>query len=165
MAIKIKNLTEIAEQVVTKQYYFKDLHLDLNKSSNNYTPTYTYANTNDLQVDYDVAAIYNSLRNLFNTKPGERFLFPKYGLDLNSYLFEVVSEENAENIATYIISNIEDYEPRVQVVNVEIIANPDQMRYDITIAVSIPVFDTVVSLQAQLDTKTQNFVFINTRTK
>lgn len=162
MALKIKNLEQISQEVSKKDYYFKDLHLDINKSDGEYNIYGKFHNTNDIQADYDLAAIYNSLRNLFNTKPGQRFLFPKYGLDLNSYLFEPITEENAESLALNILQTIETYEPRVKVVDVQVSADPDQMQYDITIAVAFPIFDTVESFKTSLSPKTQNFVFINT---
>lgn len=162
MAIQLKNLNQISQEVNQKQYLFKDLHLDINSQSNNtYKGGENLYHANDIQADFDLAAIYNSVRNLFNTRPGQRFLFPKYGLDLNSFLFEPVTEENAESIASYMLQSIEDYEPRVKVIDIQVLANPDELQYDITITLGFPIFDTTESLNASLNTKTQNLVFIN----
>ena len=42
-------------------------------------------NTQDLKIDYDEKAIYNSIRNIFNTKKGQKILNPTFGLDLEQY--------------------------------------------------------------------------------
>ena len=82
MAIKIANLEQIADQFKQKQFAFKDLHLDFEKSGEYNTTLQRKIEGNDIKVDFDENAIRNSLKNLFNTRPGQRFLFPLYGLDL-----------------------------------------------------------------------------------
>lgn len=162
MAIKINNLEQIADQYKQKDYLFKDLHLDFEKSYVFDTVALRKIQGNDLKVSYDEQAIFNSLRNLFNTKPGQRFLFPLYGLDLNQFLFETVSKENAQIIGEKIARSIENFEPRVTLMQCDIIAKPDDNEYDITIIVQIPSINTVNSINMSLDTKTQSFVFVNT---
>ena len=41
-------------------------------------------------------------------------------------------------------------------------AKPDDNEYDITIVVEFPVFNTIVSLNSTLDTRTQSFIFAET---
>jgi phage baseplate assembly protein W len=162
VAIKITNLEQISKQYERKAYYYKDLHLDFAK-------TYVYNTTlnsriegNDVQADFDTSAIINSLKNLFNTKPGQRFLFPLYGLDLNQYLFESVSRENGQLIGEKIASSIETFEPRVTLRQCNVVAMPDENQYDITIVVSIPIFNTTTSINTTLDVKNQTFIFVET---
>jgi phage baseplate assembly protein W len=162
MAIKISNLQQIANQYAQKEYYYKDLHLDFEKSSEFSTSLNKKIEGNDVKVDFDESAIRNSLRNLFNTKPGQRFLFPVYGLDLNQYLFEAVSEINGQMIGEKIVTSIENYEPRVSVLECNVIAKPDDNEYDITIVVKIPIFNSTASINTLLDIKTQSFVFVET---
>lgn len=162
MAIKISSLEQISEQYNQAQYYYTDLHLDLTKSGNFSTALNKKIEGNDVQIDYDESAIKNSLRNLFNTKPGQRFLFPLYGLDLNQYLFEAVSEFNGQIIGEKIVTAIKNFEPRVTLRNCNVIAMPDDNQYDITIIVEIPILNTVASINTVLDTKNQSFVFLET---
>lgn len=162
MAIKINNLEQIADQYKLKDFLFKDLHLDFEKSYVFDTFAQRKIQGNDLKVSYDESAIYNSLRNLFNTKPGQRFLFPLYGLDLNQFLFEAITQENAQLIGEKIARSIENFEPRVTLMECNIVAKPDDNQYDITIVVQIPSINTVNSINMALDTKTQNFVFLET---
>jgi phage baseplate assembly protein W len=162
VAIKLKNLNKLSQDIAQKQYLFKDLHLDINfEDEKTYKSSENFYHTNDIQADFDLAAIFNSIRNLFNTRPGQRFLFPKYGLDLNSFLFEPVTEENAEAIASYMLQSITDYEPRVKVIDIQVLASPDELQYSISLTLGFPIFDTVESMNAILNTKTQNLVFIN----
>ena len=159
MAIKIKNLEAISKEYEQKAYIFKDLHLDFEKSYEFNSSLNMRVDGNDVRVDYDESAIRNSLRNLFNTKPGQRFLFPLYGLDLSQYLFEPVSEFNGQLIGEKIVSSIKKYEPRVTLLECNIEARPDDNEYDITIIISIPAFNTTASINTLLDVKTQTFIF------
>jgi len=162
MAIKIANLEQIADQFKQKQFVFKDLHLDFEKTSV-YNPVLrTRIDGNDVNVDFDESAIRNSLKNLFNTRPGQRFLFPLYGLDLYQYLFETVSQENGQLIGERIVTSVEKFEPRVRVQNCNVVAKPDDNEYEITLIVSIPIFNTVASINTILDTKNQTFIFVET---
>jgi phage baseplate assembly protein W len=162
MAIKISNLQQIANQYAQKEYYYKDLHLDFEKDGL-YSPSLgRKIEGNDIRVDFDEGAIRNSLKNLFNTKPGQRFLFPRYGLDLNQFLFEAVSEMNGQLIGEKIVTSIETFEPRVNLRECNIIAKPDDNEYEITIIVEIPIFNTTASINTVLDVKNQSFIFLET---
>jgi len=162
MAIKIAKLEEISEKFKTNEFLYKDLHLDFKKNTHIINKTNTVVEKNDIQVDYDKNAIKNSLRNLFNTKPGQRILFPYYGLDLYQFMFEPITEGNAQMIGEKIVRTIEAFEQRVVVRQCIIKAKPDDNEYDITLVVEFPVFNTTVSLNSTLDTRTQSFIFAET---
>lgn len=162
MAIKISNLQQISDQYQQRQYLFTDLHLDFAVASNFSSGANSDVKGNDVKIDYDENAIRNSLRNLFNTRPGQRFLFPKYGLDLNQYLFEGVNERHGQIIGEKIVTSIGYFEPRVTVTSCNVIAMPDDNQYDITVIVNIPIFSTAMSLNSHLDVKNQTFIFVET---
>jgi phage baseplate assembly protein W len=162
MAIKISNLQQLSDEYEIKKFVFSDLHLDLKKNGY-YSEAIQQKNEgNDLAVDYDESAIRNSLKNLFNTRPGQRFLFPKYGLDLYQYLFEPISENIGRSIGDRIVRAVELYEPRVKVKNCYVKCLMDDNQYDITLIVEFPVFHTVASINTTLDIQTQSFIFIET---
>jgi phage baseplate assembly protein W len=166
VAIKIPNLQQLKDAVVDELYYFKDLHLDFEKSSN-----FNYAfneriETNDIKVDYDELAIKNSLKNIFNTKPGQRFLFPLFGLDLYQFLFSPVTSSNGQIIGEKIITAIEEYEQRVYVNRCLVEADPENNKYEITLIVEIPELKKTIPIYTNLDLKSQSFIFIeNARNK
>ena len=76
MAIHITELKKISEDYSIKDYIYKDLHLDLVIDGHYSNALEQKIEINDIKVSYDELAIRNSLRNLFNTKKGQRFLFP-----------------------------------------------------------------------------------------
>ena len=162
MAIKIANLEQIAEQFKRKDYVYKDLHLDLEKDWRFDEVYQAKIPLNDVKISYDEIAIKNSLKNLFNTMPGQRFLFPLYGLDIYQWLFEPVTELNGQMIGEKIVTAIDKYEPRVRVERCSVVARPDDNQYDITIIVSIPILNTTQSINNILDLKTQSFIFVET---
>ena len=162
MAIKIANLEQISEKFKTNEFLYKYLHLDFKKNNHIIKQTNTVVEKNDIEVDYDKNAIKNSLRNLFNTKPGQRFLFPYFGLDLYQFMFEPITESNAQLIGEKIVRTIESFEQRIVIRQCNIQALPDDNMYDITLIVDFPVFNTVISLNSTLDTRTQSFIFAET---
>lgn len=162
MAIKITNLQKISEEYSAKSYIYSDLHLDFQKGGQYSEEIRQKLETNDTRVDYDESAIRNSLRNLFNTRPGQRFLFPNYGLDLYQFLFEPLSESIGQMIGEKIVKSIELYEPRVKIQKCRVECLIDDNQYDITLIVEIPIFNTIASINSQLDIRTQSFIFVET---
>lgn len=163
MAIKIESLETLAKQVQQKRYIYKDLFLDIRKQQAYNTITEKNISKNDLEANFDLEAIIWSLRNLFTTKPGQRFLFPKYGLDLRRFLFEPINEMTARDIGEAISQAIRNYEPRVYLQNVDVVGRPDENIYDITITIELPVFKSNSSINMVLDVKTEKFVYVNTK--
>lgn len=162
MAIKLSRLQPISDQHAERQFFYKDLHLDLTFESD-YSPSLGIRPTsNDIKMSYDESAIKNSLKNLFNTKPGQRFLFPNYGLDLNQFVFEFVNDENARMIGEKISRAIFDYEPRVKLKKCIVIPRPDFDMFDVSVIVEVPLYSTEFTLNSNLDNKTKSFVFVET---
>ena len=64
---------------------------------------------------FDFADILQALDNLFNTIPGERLFLPTYGVDLEQYLFELMTESTAFAILSEITNAVNKWEPRVRV--------------------------------------------------
>lgn len=160
MAIKISNLDQISDQFKQKDFYFKDLHFDIEGDGPYSAILHKKTVGNDIKVDYDESAIRNSLRNLFNTRPGQRFLFPTYGLDLSMYVFEPVTESLGKVIGNKIATCIKTFEPRVKLQQCNVVAKPDDNEYDITVIVEIPIFTSVASINTILDPRSQSFVFV-----
>ena len=81
MAIKIKSLEKVAAEI-NPNFFYKDLSLDISQTKIIQPGFKDSVPGTDIQASFDTKAIINSLTNLFNTLPGQRFLFPEYGLDL-----------------------------------------------------------------------------------
>ena len=142
MAIILDILKDRKNTDAYRKFSYADLKLDLDLNSHiPSTPVGVGKNAVDFRLSYDENAIFNSIRNIFNTKKGQKILSPEFGLDLEQYLFENVSEENADILGKTIYEELSFYEPRIIVDNVNIIALPDNNEYQITIAVTIPTLN------------------------
>lgn len=104
----------------------------------------------DLNVSYDMQAVKNSIANLLSTKKSEKILNPEFGLRLEDYLFEPITETTATAIYNEILNAISIFEPRVQVVDLQVIPVPDQYQYIINIALRVPTLKQSLSLQGAI---------------
>ena len=82
-------------------------------------------------------AIARSVRNIVFTLPGEKFFNPLFGSRISASLFENMDEIAASQIVDEITNSIENFEPRVRLINVEAFPNFDNNQFDIAIAYEI----------------------------
>lgn len=94
--------------------------------------------TNDIECLYDLNAIKKSIFNAFNTTPGQKLLNPYYGLNLSKYLFKPVSEDTGKQISDTIFVGLPQHEPRVKVINVKVVGDPEANQYDISFVIVFP---------------------------
>jgi phage baseplate assembly protein W len=91
-------------------------------------------------INYDLIGIKNetaiarSIRNLVYTYPGERFFNENLGSKVSRSLFENVDELSASVIKDEITFTIENYEPRVDLIDV--IVDPDYDNYGFNVTVN-----------------------------
>ena len=102
---------------------FKDISLS-------FTP---HPVTKDLTVIKDANAIKRSVRNLVQTIPRERFFNPNLGTDIRGSLFDFVDFGTASVIQQQIQTTIENYEPRVDNLEIEVFPRPDQNEFEVNI--------------------------------
>jgi phage baseplate assembly protein W len=134
-SIKLDNLTTTREPA---DHLYKDLSLDLEEETILTGSLYREKVITDIKSSIDEAAIKNSLSNLFTTMPGQKLLNPDYGLSINQFLFQPLTEDVAEEIGNRILTGIETYEPRVLVKNVNVNLDTVQSQYDIYLTLVIP---------------------------
>jgi len=106
--------------------------------------------TRDLPVLVNERAIVRSVRNLVETIPTERFFNSLIGTDIRGSLFENFSRNTAIIIEDQVRETINNFEPRVDNVRVEVNASVDTNTLDVKV-----LFD-IVGLEAP----TQSFTFI-----
>lgn len=158
MAIKIKDLETLANQYTTQAYVYKDLSLDLARTKIEAPGLQIPTPSTDVKASFDLEAISNSLQNLFNTAPGQRFLFPGYGLNLRRFLFTPVTVNNGQVIGNIIYNGIKKFEPRVIPQQVNVFAIPDENLYEITIAIELPVIKQITQINFIFDIKRESFI-------
>lgn len=93
--------------------------------------------TKDILVLKNEDAIKKSIRNIIQTMPSERFFNPSFGSDIKTSLFEFVDFGTASSLKTQIEIAIDNYEPRVDNVKVEVVPNPDQNSFEINVVFDI----------------------------
>lgn len=93
--------------------------------------------TNDLLSIRDDTAVRTSIRNLLSTAFGERLFQPTIGGSLRPLLFEPIDAITTMEIRDRIIGTIRGYEPRVSNIIVDVVANPDENSYHVTVEYAI----------------------------
>ena len=101
----------------------------------------------DLNVSLDIAAVKNSVSNILSTKKGEKLLNPEFGLRIQDYLFEQVSDAVATAISNEILNAISLFEPRVQIVELQVVPYPDLYQYVINLAFRVPTLKQSLTVQ------------------
>ena len=119
---------------------FKDINLSFNP----------HPVTKDLTVLRNENAIKRSVRNLVQTIPTERFFNSILGSQVRDSLFGFVDFGTASVIEREIITTIENFEPRVDNLQVNVDPRPDTNEFEVNV-----LFDIIGQ-----DFPTQDFSFI-----
>ena len=93
--------------------------------------------TKDITVLKNENAIKRSVRNIVNTIPRERFFNPTLGSDVRSSLFNFVDYGTASVIQKQIQIAIENFEPRVDNLQVNVFPRPDSNEFEVNILFDI----------------------------
>ena len=86
-------------------------------------------------------AIARAVRNIVLTTPGEKLFDPDFGSSVSEILFENVDDITAVSIQDEIRSCLNNYEPRVDLVNVDVNPNFDENQFDVKITYKIVGID------------------------
>ena len=120
---------------------FKDISLDFENP---------HPVTNDLAVLKNERAITRSVRNIVETIPTEKFFNSLFGSDVYRSLFDFVDFGTATIIQDQIKTSLENFEPRINNVRVEVDPRPDDNNFEVTV-----IFDIIGQ-----EFPTQEFSFI-----
>ncbi len=102
---------------------FKDLSMSFQVNPINY----------DLIALKNESAIARSIRNLVLTYPGERFFNENLGSKVSRSLFENIDEISASVIKDEIENTINNYEPRVDLIDVIVDPDYDNNNFNVTV--------------------------------
>ena len=86
-------------------------------------------------------AIARAVRNIVLTTPGEKLFDPDFGSSVSEILFENVDEITAVSIQDEIRNCLNNYEPRVDLVDVNVDPNFDENQFDVKITYRIVGID------------------------
>ena len=93
--------------------------------------------TDDLQVLKNEDAIRRSVRNIVQTIPTERFFNSLLGSDVQKSLFEFVDFGTASTIRQQVAIALDNFEPRIENVDVSVDPQPEDNNFDVTVIFDI----------------------------
>jgi len=101
--------------VVSRSRVYKDIDL-----------TFAKKPSGDIFKKTDAAAVKQSVKNILLTNSTEKPFAPKYGANLNAFLFNLDVEFDLDLLEERIIESVDRYESRAKVVNVDLAVYGDQ---------------------------------------
>jgi|GEM_PF-1600165 len=135
--VKITSLPKAREY--TRDFSYSDLHLDIAATFTSRDEVYADNERKDIQIDYDLGAIRNSIINIMTTSPGEKILNPLFGIDLRDVLFEPISESVRVTIVERIRSGLIEQEPRIEFIKPpEVISRIEDEAYIVNLFIRVP---------------------------
>ena len=123
-------IQDYTKRVIRDESVYTDLHLDLNINKS-IGIGINVVNSMDLTVDTDINAIKNSIRNILTTRKGQKILNPVFGCSLDQYLFLPLNDVYARAIGDEILSVVQTYEPRIEVLKILVTPNLNELQYEI----------------------------------
>ena len=96
---------------------------------------------NDLIAVTNTNAIARSVRNLILTKKGEKPFEPNLGSGVYDLLFENMDKQTATVIRDEIMLVLENYEPRIEIIEVLVKPNYDEGAMDVTLQYEVVGID------------------------
>lgn len=120
---------------------YSDFHKDLTISPVNF----------DLARKIDDDSIKESLKNIVMTSRGERLFQPNLGCDIRSMLFENFTPDMVITAKEMISSAIKAFEPRVDLIGVDIISSIDKNEVNVVIVFSVINREEPLTLVITLD--------------
>ena len=107
--------------------------------------------TGDLVRKFDDNAIKQSLKNLIMTKNNERPFHSEIGSPIPGLLFEPLTPVTALMVRRSIIDLISNFEPRVELIEVEVIASDDNNSLYVSITFKIVNSERPITLDLALE--------------
>lgn len=93
--------------------------------------------TGDLTSVKDETSIKQSIVNLLLTNPGERLFNSEIGCGINALLFEPLDYGIANLVNSEITNTLQEYEPRINIISLDVIPNFDDNGFDVNLEFEI----------------------------
>lgn len=87
----------------------------------------------DIKKDIDINAIKNSLLNIVSTITGQRVMLPTFAENGFDLLFEPMDEMTARELGERVLAGILEWEDRIEIEEINVVANYNRNRYDFTL--------------------------------
>lgn len=109
-------------------------------------------NTGDLSKRTARNSVRQSIKNLVLTDYNERLFNPNLGTGIKSILFEPIDFISERRLEDFIRTVIENYEPRANLIQIDVNANAQETGYDVKIIYSIINTDVKETFTTFLET-------------
>jgi phage baseplate assembly protein W len=109
-----------------------------------------HPNTGELSLKKNEKAVVRSIRQLILTNFYERLFHPEIGCNVYQQLFEPMSAIVAGNIKDNIVETISNFEPRVELINVNVVGVESRNSYVVSLK--------FVILNEEIEVETQFFL-------
>jgi phage baseplate assembly protein W len=112
--------------------------------------TFSKRPSGDIYKKRDAAAVKQSIKNLLLTDYHEKPFQPFFGGNLRAMLFELADDETEDEIRSNIVTAINNYEPRVEIQNIDVNVLPDQNDMRVSIVFKIISTEELVTFTTNL---------------
>ena len=126
---------------IARQETYKDLDFTFKQNPN----------TNDVGIKKNNDAVIQSCLNILRTNHGERPFDYNFGANLRAYLFENMTNITAANMSTNIKTALKNYEPRIDVLNVNIQAQASENDVFITVTGKVVSTNEIVDISTTIE--------------
>jgi len=108
-------------------------------------------NTNDVGIKKNNDAVIQSCLNILQSNHGERPFDYEFGANLRAYLFENMTNITAANMSTSINLALENYEPRIEVLNTNIQTKPEDNEVYITVTGRVLSNNEIIDISTTIE--------------
>ena len=108
-------------------------------------------NTNDVSIKKNNESIKQSVLNILRTNHGERPFNFGFGANLRSYLFENMTNITAAQMSTSVNMALANYEPRIEVLNVNIQATSSENDVFITVTGRVISSNEIIDIATTIE--------------
>ncbi len=126
---------------IARQELYKDLDFTFKQNPN----------TNDVGIKKNNAAVIQSCLNILRTNHGERPFNYNFGANLRAYLFENMNYITAANMASSVNTALQNWEPRIQILNTNVQARAEDNEIFITVTGRVKTTNEIIDVSTTIE--------------
>lgn len=108
--------------------------------------TFAKRPSGDIYKKSDSAAVRQSVKNIIATGRLEKPFEEDFGADITSMFFELADDNSSQNVRESIDNALYIYEPRAEVLNIDVNLQPDRNSLSVTLTFKVISTEEVITL-------------------
>lgn len=112
--------------------------------------TFSAKPSKEISVKKDAAAVKQAVKNLILTNYFEKPFQPFFGGNVRGLLFELADDATAIELEEQVASAITQYEPRAQIIKINVDAQPDRNSIAVTVTFKVVNTQEIVTFTTNL---------------